>query len=63
MNIWRHSAPAAGAERIDRLARYRDLGVARTMEFLPASARDDDALAAYAEDMVRAGCDRGVPDG
>jgi F420-dependent oxidoreductase-like protein len=60
VHIWRHSAPAAGAERIDRLARYRELGVARTMEFLPASARDDDALAAYAEDMVQAGCDRDV---
>jgi F420-dependent oxidoreductase-like protein len=58
VHIWRHSAPAPGAERIDRLARYRELGVARTIEFLPASARDDEALAAYAEDMVRAGCDQ-----
>ena len=60
VHISRHDKVAAGAERIDRLARYRELGVARTIEFLPASARDDDALAAYADDMEQAGCDRAV---
>lgn len=35
--------------------------VARTIEFLPASARDDDTMAAYADDMERAGCDRAAP--
>lgn len=58
VNISRHDKVAAGAQRRDRLARYRELGVARTIEFLPASAREDDALAAYAEDMEQAGCDR-----
>jgi len=63
VHISRHDKVTPGAERIDRLARYRELGVARTMEFLPASARDDDALASYADDMVRAGCDRDVVGG
>ncbi len=58
VHISRHDKVAPGAERIDRLARYRELGVARTMEFLPAAARDDEALASYADDMARAGCDR-----
>jgi F420-dependent oxidoreductase-like protein len=58
VNISRHDKVAAGAQRIDRLARYRDLGVSRTMEFLPASAHDAEALPAYAHDMVQAGCDR-----
>ena len=63
VHISRHDMVAPGAERIDRLARYRELGVARTIEFLPASARDPDALAAYADDMARAGCDRFEPIG
>jgi len=58
VHISRHDKVAPGAERIDRLARYRELGVSRTIEFLPASARDDDALGSYADDMVQAGCDR-----
>ena len=57
VHISRHDKVAPGAERIERLARYRESGVARTIEFLPASARDPEALAAYAEDMVEAGCD------
>jgi F420-dependent oxidoreductase-like protein len=58
VNISRHEKVSAGAERIERLARYRELGVARTVEFVPASARDSEALAAYADDMAQAGCDR-----
>ena len=58
VHISRHNKVASGSERIDRLARYRELGVARTIEFLPATARDDDALALYADDMEEAGCDR-----
>ena len=60
VHISRHDKVAPGTERVDRLARYRDLGVARTIEFLPAAARDDDALEAYADDMAAAGCDRDV---
>jgi F420-dependent oxidoreductase-like protein len=58
VNISRHDKVAPGAERIERLAQYRELGVSRTMEFLPASAHDPEALPAYADDMVQAGCDR-----
>jgi F420-dependent oxidoreductase-like protein len=58
VHISRHDKVAPGGERIERLARYRELGVARTIEFLPGSARDDDALASYADDMEQAGCDR-----
>jgi F420-dependent oxidoreductase-like protein len=61
VHISRHDKVAPGAERIDRLARYRELGVARTIEFLPATAHDDDALASYADDMVQAGCERAAP--
>jgi hypothetical protein len=60
VHISRHDKVAPGAERIDRLVGYRELGVSRTIEFLPASARDDDALASYADDMAQAGCDRDV---
>jgi F420-dependent oxidoreductase-like protein len=60
VNISRHDKVAPGAERIDRLAGFRELGVARTMEFLPSSATDDEALASYLDDAVQAGCDRGV---
>jgi alkanesulfonate monooxygenase SsuD/methylene tetrahydromethanopterin reductase-like flavin-dependent oxidoreductase (luciferase family) len=63
VHISRHDKVTPGAERIDRLAGYRDLGVARTIEFLPASARDDDALASYADDMAQAGCDRDATTG
>jgi len=62
VHISRHDKVAPGTERIERLARYRELGVARTIEFLPASARDDDALASYADDMEEAGCDRAAFD-
>ncbi len=58
VHISRHDKVTPGAERVDRLARYRELGVSRTIEFLPASARDDDALEAYAEDVVAAGVDQ-----
>ncbi len=58
VHISRHDKVTPGAQRIDRMARYRELGVARTIEFLPASARDDEALASYADDIERAGCDR-----
>jgi F420-dependent oxidoreductase-like protein len=58
VNISRHDKVAPGPERIERLARYRELGVSRTVEFLPGSATDPDALASYADDMVLAGCDR-----
>ena len=60
VNISRHDNVEPGPERIDRLASYRELGVSRTIEFLPASAQDPDALAVYADDMVQAGCDRGA---
>lgn len=43
--------------RVERLAAYRELGVARTMELLRDAATDDDALAAYAEDCRAAGCE------
>ncbi len=61
VHVSRHDKVAPGADRIERFSRYRELGVARTIEFLPASARDDDALASYADDIERAGCERAVP--
>jgi F420-dependent oxidoreductase-like protein len=55
VHVSRHDKVSPGPERIDRFARYRDLGVSRTIEFLPAAAHDDDALAAYADDLQQAG--------
>src|SRR6185503_8422574 len=42
----------AGAERIDRLGRYRELGISRVMELVRASVEGDEALGRYAEDCA-----------
>lgn len=46
---------APGAQRVEELARFRELGVDRVMELVPASATTDEALERYAEDVRAAG--------
>jgi F420-dependent oxidoreductase-like protein len=60
VHLWWGRPAASRQERVDLLAAYRELGVARTMELLRASAIDDEALAAYAEDCRSAGCSLGA---
>jgi F420-dependent oxidoreductase-like protein len=50
VHMWWGNAPAPGQERIDRLGQYADLGVARVMTLLQASASSDEALESLAED-------------
>ena len=57
VHLWWGDAPRNRSERVERLVAYRELGVARTMELLPASTTDDGALEAYAEDCLAAGCE------
>jgi alkanesulfonate monooxygenase SsuD/methylene tetrahydromethanopterin reductase-like flavin-dependent oxidoreductase (luciferase family) len=47
----------SGQARIDRLGRYRDLGVSRVMGLLQDSANHDEALEEFAEDARAAGCE------
>lgn len=46
---------APGPQRIEELARFRELGVQRVMELVPESATTDEALERYAEDARSAG--------
>jgi len=55
VHMWGEDIARAGAERIDRLAGYREAGVSRVMGLVWASARTDDALESLAEDARAAG--------
>jgi len=55
VHMWWGNAPKAGPERVDRLARYRDLGVSRVMTLLRDSVSSDESLASLAEDARAAG--------
>ncbi len=55
VHMWWGNAPAAGAERVDRLGAYASLGLARAMTLVQASADDDEALERLAEDARAAG--------
>ncbi len=55
VHIWWGDLDATGAARQDRLAAYRDQGVARVMGLIRDTARTDDALASLAEDARAAG--------
>jgi alkanesulfonate monooxygenase SsuD/methylene tetrahydromethanopterin reductase-like flavin-dependent oxidoreductase (luciferase family) len=55
VHIWWGNAPKAGAERIDRLGAYRELGVSRVMTLLRDSADSDEPLGRLAEDCRAAG--------
>ena len=56
VHIWTEASNVAGQERVDLLARYRELGIARVQTLIQRSAVDDEALAAFAADCRAAGC-------
>jgi len=55
VHIWWEHAAEPGEERVERLARYRELGVSRIQSLVRASAEDDEALPAFAQDCRAAG--------
>ena len=56
VNISRYVLDAAGPARVELLAAYREMGVARVMGLLLESAVSDEPLEAFAEDARAAGC-------
>ena len=56
VHIWNEQLGEPGAERVELVGRFRELGVARVQTLLRDSARTDEALAAFAEDARAAGC-------
>ena len=59
VHVWHERLPAAGAATVEWLAEYRELGVARIIGLVRASADSDEALAAFAEDARAAGAELG----
>ena len=57
VNIGRDEIKTAGAARVELLAGYREVGVARVMTLLQESATSDAALERLAEDARAAGCE------
>jgi F420-dependent oxidoreductase-like protein len=55
VHMWWLQAKDAGAERAERMARYRELGVSRVQLLVRDAAVDDGALSAFAEDCRTAG--------
>ena len=57
VHIWWEHASEPGQERIERLSRYRELGVSRIQTLVRSAVTDDDALSAFADDCRAAGVD------
>jgi F420-dependent oxidoreductase-like protein len=55
VHIWGEDMSRPGAERVDRLAGFRELGVSRVMGLDRATATSDDALEVLVEDARAAG--------
>lgn len=55
VHLWKDDIRDAGAERVDLLGAYRDLGISRVMGLLEASATTDEALESLVEDARAAG--------
>jgi alkanesulfonate monooxygenase SsuD/methylene tetrahydromethanopterin reductase-like flavin-dependent oxidoreductase (luciferase family) len=55
VHIFRSRLGTAGAERVERLSAYRELGVSRVMTMMTAAADDLEAVDAFAEDCRLAG--------
>jgi F420-dependent oxidoreductase-like protein len=55
VHIWSEHLREEGQSRIDRLAGYREAGVARVMTLIRSSARSDEALESLAQDAREAG--------
>ena len=59
VHLWGEDVTTRGAERVDRLAAYRELGVSRVMGLVRDSAANDDALESLVEDARAAGAEVG----
>jgi F420-dependent oxidoreductase-like protein len=59
--VWSSHMSRTGAQRIDMLGRYRDLGIARVMGMELASIASDEALPGLAEDARAAGLEMAPP--
>jgi F420-dependent oxidoreductase-like protein len=57
VHLWWGNAAKPGAERVERLGRYAELGVSRVMTLLRDSTTSDDALAGLADDARTAGAE------
>jgi F420-dependent oxidoreductase-like protein len=57
VHVWGGHVKTPGAKRVERLAAYREVGVARVMTLLRASADTDEALESFAEDARAAGAE------
>ena len=55
VHMWWAQVKAAGAERVERMAAFRELGVSRVQMLVRDAATDDEALAAFADDCRSAG--------
>ncbi|MFP5343813.1 MAG: TIGR03560 family F420-dependent LLM class oxidoreductase [Candidatus Limnocylindria bacterium] len=55
VHLWKDDLRGTGAQRVDLLAAYRELGISRVMGLLEASATSDDALESLAADARTAG--------
>jgi alkanesulfonate monooxygenase SsuD/methylene tetrahydromethanopterin reductase-like flavin-dependent oxidoreductase (luciferase family) len=55
VHMWSADADRSGPPRVDRLAAYREMGIARVTGFISTSATSDDALEAYKADALAAG--------
>jgi F420-dependent oxidoreductase-like protein len=55
VHLWWGNAAAPGAERVELLGRFRELGVSRVMTLLKASTTSDEALPSFAADARAAG--------
>jgi F420-dependent oxidoreductase-like protein len=57
VHMWWEHLTTPGAERVERIAGYREAGVDRVMGLIRAAADDDEALAAFAADARAAGAE------
>ena len=55
LHVWADQVAEAGARRVERLGRCRELGLTRVQCLLKSSVDGDDALEAFAEDCRQAG--------
>lgn len=55
VHVWWEHAREPGAERVDRLAAYRELGVSRVQSLVRDAVNSDEPLVAFAEDCAAAG--------
>ena len=55
VHMWWAQGTKSGAERVERIAAYRDLGVSRVQMLVRRAAADHEALAAFAADCRSAG--------